>query len=110
MLNYAIYIIELLNKTIKSLNNKDDNIHKSEALKQYDNRTLTLVECHNFLGPSIYLRYISHAYNMDEQSTGQKNLLVNALCPMACYLRCYICNIFELRYLWILSSLLYIYF
>ncbi len=27
--------------------NKDDNIHKSEALKRYDKRTLTLEECHN---------------------------------------------------------------
>ena len=27
--------------------NKDDNIHKSEALKQYNRRTLTLVECQN---------------------------------------------------------------
>ena len=27
--------------------NKDDNIHKSDALKRYDKRTLTLVECQN---------------------------------------------------------------
>ena len=27
--------------------NKDDNIHKSEALKREDKRTLTLVECQN---------------------------------------------------------------
>ena len=26
---------------------KDDNIHKSEALKRYNKRTLTLVECQN---------------------------------------------------------------
>ena len=27
--------------------NKDDNIHKSEALKRHDRRTLTFVECQN---------------------------------------------------------------
>ena len=27
--------------------NKDDNIHKSKALKRYDRRILTLVECQN---------------------------------------------------------------
>ena len=27
--------------------NKDYNIHKSEALKQYDKQTLKLVECQN---------------------------------------------------------------
>ena len=30
--------------------NKDDNIHKSEALNRYDRRTLTLVECQNYIG------------------------------------------------------------
>ncbi len=35
-------------KTINGLlENKDDNIHKIEALKQYDRRTITLVECQN---------------------------------------------------------------
>ena len=32
---------------VKDINNKDDNIYKSKALKLYDKRTLTLVECQN---------------------------------------------------------------
>ena len=34
-------------KPKKTYFNKDDNIHKSEALKWKDKRTLTLVECQN---------------------------------------------------------------
>ena len=34
-------------KNQPSILNKDDNIHKNEALKQYDRRTLTFVECEN---------------------------------------------------------------
>ena len=32
---------------LKNQNNKDDNIHKSEALKRCDRQTLTIVECQN---------------------------------------------------------------
>ena len=34
-------------RTTKLLENKDDNIHKSEALKREDKRTLTLLKCQN---------------------------------------------------------------
>ena len=36
-----------LKNNLRRIKNKDDNIHKSEALKRYDRRTLTLVECQN---------------------------------------------------------------
>ena len=37
-------------KEVKNIvKNKDDSIHKSEALKLYDKRTLTLVELLRFL-------------------------------------------------------------
>ena len=35
--------------------NKDDNIHKSEALKLKDKRTLTLVKCQNWIADYYWL-------------------------------------------------------
>ena len=37
--------------------NKDDNIHKSEALKLKDKRTLTLVECQNLISRILIYEY-----------------------------------------------------
>ena len=39
--------LEIVREIAKRKGNKDDNIHKSEALKLNDKQTLTLVECQN---------------------------------------------------------------
>ena len=50
----VVYIQNSFSKHISSIvilvlqkKNKDDNTHKSEILKRYDRRTITLVECQN---------------------------------------------------------------
>ena len=51
IINLLIYLEQLRNKDIyhqkRFNNNKDDNIHKREALKQEDKRALTLVQNQN---------------------------------------------------------------
>ena len=45
---YNNKIVNKYKKDIRHYNfNKNDNIHKSEALKRKDKRTLSLVECQN---------------------------------------------------------------
>ena len=38
---------QIQNTRLRNINNKDDNIHKSEALKWKGKQTLTLVDCQN---------------------------------------------------------------